>query len=97
MSVLGFLWDNLALVVLVLLYIGAVAAAFIYGGRNLAVLVASIGIGHVLYSTGRKQERDERDERAVEVGRKREDAYRKIDERGTDRHDAADRLRKHDY
>lgn len=97
MFVLSFLWDNLALIVLALVYLAAVAAAWFYGGRNLAIAVATVGVGHMLYRTGRKQERAAQDQLADNIERKREDAYAEIDNRGTTRSDAVERLHKGNY
>lgn len=97
MNLLAFLWDNFALVVLALGYLAAIGAAYVYGGRNLAVVVATVGVGHLLYRTGRKHERDVRGARTKDVERRREDAYREIDDRGTTRRDAADRLRNNNF
>lgn len=97
MNILGLLWDNLGLVVLAIIYIVAVGAAKVYGGNRLAVAIATVGIGHMLYRTGRKQERDAQDQRADNIERKRKDAYAEIDQRGTTKSDAAERLRKGNY
>lgn len=94
------LWDFLSWIkeywLLILWGAGAVVA-YIYGGRNLALVVLTLGIGSFAYSSGRKSAREEHDKRAAKIKEKRENEYEKIDNRGTNRDDVIERLRKHDY
>ena len=82
---------------LLLVWGAGVVVAYIYGGRNLALVVLTLGVGSFAYTQGRKSAREEHDKRAANIERKRENAYDEIDNRDTNRDDVIDRLRKHDY
>lgn len=82
---------------LLILWGAGVFLAFIYGGRNLAFIVLTLGIGSVAYSRGRKSARDEHDKLAANIEKKREKAYDEIDNRDTNRDDVIDRLRNRKY
>lgn len=78
---------------LLLAYVAIVLASWGWGGWRLALGVATLGGGVLLYRQGHKDA-----ERAIEVREEeRQDAYRKIDERGTTGSDAIERLRRADY
>lgn len=70
-----------------------VVVAYIYGGRYAALVVATLGFGSFMYNRGKSDV----NKRAKEVEQKRENAYEQIDNRGTDRDDVVERLRKHDF
>jgi hypothetical protein len=74
----------------------AVAAYFHFGWKGLLVAVASI-LAVFGYGKGRRDATRQHDARADNIERKREDAYAQIDNRGTTKSDAAERLRKGDY
>jgi len=82
---------------LVVLYLGAVGAGYAFGGWRLALGVATLGAGVLLYRQGHKDAERTHEERAERIEQEREDAYRKIDERGTSGDDVVDRLRKNNY
>lgn len=88
-----WLWENWLLVLAVL----AVAVAYVIGGWRLALGVATAGLGLVLYRRGHKDAEREHKARADRIEQEREDAYRKIDERGTTGSDVRDRLQSGDY
>lgn len=78
---------------LLVAYVAIVLAAWGWGGWRLALGVATFGGGVLLYRQGHKDA-----ERSIMVREEeRQDAYRKIDERGTTADDVADRLRRNDY
>ena len=70
-----------------------VVVAYIYGGRYAALVVATLGFGSFMYNRGKSDV----NKRAKEVEEKRENAYDQIDNRGTDRDDVVERLRKRNY
>lgn len=88
-----FLWENWLLVLAVL----AVVVAYIIGGWRLALGVASLGLGMVLYRQGHKDAQKEYRERADRIEEKRQDAYDEIDRRNTSGQHVRDRLRSGDY
>ena len=75
----------------------SVVAAYVYGGRRLALIVATLGLGAFAYRKGIQHEREYRDERTVKVEKRRENAFEEIDNRGTNRDDVLERLRRNDY
>ncbi len=89
----GWLWENWWLV----LVVAALAVAYAVGGWRLALGVATLGAGVLLYRQGHKDAERTHEERADRIEQEREDAYRRIDERGTTGSDVRERLRKHDY
>ena len=94
------LWDFLSWFKeywLLILWGAGVILAYIHGGKNLALVVLTLGIGSVAYSRGRKSARDEQDKRAANIEKKREKAYDEIDNRDTNRDDVIERLRNGDY
>lgn len=94
MSGLGWwLFENWLLVT----YAVAVVVAYVIGGWRLALGVASLGMGVLLYRQGHKDAERQHDARADDIERRRRDAYDEIDSRGTDISDVAERLRKGDY
>lgn len=70
-----------------------VVVAYVYGGRYAALIVATLGFGSFMYNRGKSDV----NKRAKEVEEKRENAYDQIDNRGTDRDDVIERLRKRNY
>ncbi len=70
-----------------------VVVAYVYGGRYAALVVATLGFGSFMYNRGKSDV----NKRAKEVEQKRENAYDQIDNRGTDRDDVVERLRKRNY
>ena len=70
-----------------------VVVAYVYGGRYAALVVATLGFGSFMYNRGKSDV----NKRAKEVEQKRENAYDEIDNRGTDRDDVVERLRKRNY
>ena len=75
----------------------SVIAAYIYGGKRLALIVATLGLGAFAYRKGIQHEREYRDERTAKVEKRRENAFEEIDNRGTNRDDVLERLRRNDY
>ena len=75
----------------------SVIAAYVYGGRRLALIVATLGFGAFAYRKGIQHEREYRDEGTARVEKRREDAFKEIDNRGTNRDDVLERLRRNDY
>ena len=75
----------------------SVIVAYIYGGKRLALIVATLGLGAFAYRKGIQHEREYRDERTAKVGKRRENAFKEIDNRGTNRDDVLERLRQNDY
>lgn len=75
----------------------SVVAAYVYGGRRLALIVATLGLGAFAYRKGIQHEREYRDERTAEIEKRRENAFEEIDNRGTNRDDVLERLRRNDY
>lgn len=94
---IGLLADNWVMVLLATLWLGGIIVGYVVGGRKLAIAIAMVGVGHLLYRFGRQEERKGHDQRAANIERRREDAYREIDDRDTTRSDAAERLRRNDY
>lgn len=75
----------------------SVVVAYIYGGRRLALIVLTLGLGAFAYNKGGKNERERNNERVAEVEKKRENAYDEIENRGTNRDDVLERLRDNCY
>lgn len=75
------------------IWVAGVVIAYIYGGRNLAFVVLTLGVGAFAYNRGKSDV----NKHAKEVEEKRENAYKNIENRGTDRNDVIERLRKHDF
>lgn len=75
----------------------SVIVAYIYGGKRLALIVATLGLGAFAYRKGIQHEREYRDERTAEVEKRRKNAFEEIDNRGTNRDDVLERLRRNDY
>ena len=75
----------------------SVITAYVYGGRRLALIVATLGLGAFAYRKGIQHEREYRDESTAKVEKRREDAFEEIDNRGTNRDDVLERLRQNDY
>ena len=75
----------------------SIIAAYIYGGKRLALIVATLGLGAFAYRKGIQHEREYRDESTAKVEKRREDAFEEIDNRGTNRDDVLERLRRNDY
>ena len=75
----------------------SVVAAYVYGGKRLALIVATLGLGAFAYRKGIQHEREYRDERTAKVVKRRENAFKEIDNRGTNRDDVVERLRRNDY
>ena len=75
----------------------SVIAAYIYGGKRLALIVATLGLGAFAYRKGIQHEREYRDERTAKVEKRRENAFEEINNRGTNRDDVLKRLRRNDY
>lgn len=82
---------------LLVAYSAAVLIAWGIGGWRLALGVATLGGGVLLYRQGHKDAERTHEERASRIEQERENAYRKIDGRGTTGGDVVDRLRKHNY
>ena len=81
----------------VILWVAAVAAAYIYGGWKIAAVVATLGLAGIAYRKGRRDATQRHRQVADELDKRRREEYDKIDQRGTTGSDAADRLRKGDY
>ena len=75
----------------------SVIAAYIYGGKRLTLIVATLGLGAFAYRKGIQHEREYRDESTAKVEKRRENAFEEIDNRGTNRDDVLERLRRNDY
>jgi hypothetical protein len=75
----------------------SVIVAYIYGGKRLALIVATLGLGAFAYRKGIQHGREYRDERTAKVEKRRENAFKEIDNRGTNRDDVLERLRQNDY
>ena len=84
-----WLLDNWLLV----LAVAAVLTAWGVGGWRLALGVATLGVGVLMYRQGHK----DANARAERINQERRDAYREIDERGATGSDAIDRLRDGGY
>lgn len=82
---------------LLVAYGAAVAVGYAIGGWRLALGVATLGGGVLLYRQGHKDAERTHEERAERIEQEREIAYRKIDERGTTGGDARNRLQSGDY
>ena len=80
-----------------ILWGASVVTAYVYGGKRLALIVATLGLGAFAYRKGIQHEREYRDERTAEVEKRRENAFKEIDNRGTSRDDVLERLRRNDY
>ena len=78
---------------LLIVWGAGIVVAYIYGGRYAALVVATLGFGSFMYNRGKSDV----NKRAKEVEQKRENAYDQIDNRGTDRDDVVERLRKRNY
>ena len=76
-----------------ILWAAGVVVAYIYGGRNLAFVVLTLGVGAFAYNRGKYDV----NKHAKDVEAKRENAYNEIENRGTDRDDVIERLRKHGF
>lgn len=88
-----WLFENWMLVA----YAVAVVVAYVIGGWRLALGVATLGAGVMLYRQGHKDAERQHDQRADDIERRRRDAYEEIDARGTDGSDVSERLLKGDY
>ncbi len=88
-----WLFDNWLLV----LWLTATGIAYLIGGWRLALGVATLGAGVLLYRQGHKDAERQHDERADRLEQERDDAYRKIDDRDTTFDDVLERLRKNNY
>ena len=75
----------------------AVVGTWVFFGKKLALVVATAGVGHILYTMGRKHEKDHLETHYREVAEEREKAYAEIDGRNTDRSDVDNRLRDRTY
>ena len=78
---------------LIIVWGAGIVVAYIYGGRYAALVVATLGFGSFMYNRGKSDV----NKRAKEVEQKRENAYDQIDNRGTDRDDVVERLRKRTF
>lgn len=76
-----------------IIWAAGVVVAYIYGGRTLAFVVLTLGVGAFAYNRGKSDV----NKHAKEVEEKRENAYREIENRGTDRDDVIERLHKHGF
>ena len=74
-----------------------VVVAYIYGGKRLALVALTLGLSAFAYTKGGKDERERNNERVTKVEKKRENAYDKIKNRGTNHDDVLERLRRNDY
>ena len=72
-----------------ILWAAGVVVAYIYGGRNLAFVVLTLGVGAFAYNRGKSDV----NKHAKEVEEKRENAYKNIENRGTGWDDVIERLR----
>lgn len=94
---IGWAWNNAWWIIPGAAYVVVVTGAWLWLGRAAAIAVATAGIGHLAFIAGGRRERAGHDKRARDIQKKREDAYREIDDRQYDRNDAAERLRRNDY
>ncbi|WP_417585162.1 hypothetical protein [Pelagibacterium sp.] len=78
-------------------YLAAIVFAYARFGKEAAIAVATAGGAVLLYRLGRSHERDHYEDHISELSEERQDAYDQIDNRGTDRNDAAERMRRGDY
>lgn len=81
----------------VFLWVAGVVVAYIYGGRNLALIVGTLGLGAVAFKYGQETERENHNKRADKIEKERQSEYDKIDQRDTNRDDVIERLHKGDY
>lgn len=88
-----WLWENWLLVALA----ATVLTAYVIGGWRLALGIATLGVGVLLYRQGYVDADRQHNERAEKLDQERADAYREIDKRNTSGNDAVERLRKGDY
>lgn len=79
------------------LWLVATIAAFVIGGRPMALIVASLGLGATAYLLGKKTVSDNQEKVARDIETKRGKAYEEIDRRNTTKPNVVDRLRKRSY
>ena len=66
-------------------------------GRQLLIPVGIIFTTLLAYWSGKRNERNAQEERTKKISQKREQAYRDIADRNTDRDDVVDRLQRNDF
>lgn len=93
MSILWWLLEHWLLIA----YAIAVIIGYTVGGWKVALGVATLGGGLLLYRQGHRDAENRYSERAEQIEQEREDAYNEIDNRGTTRNDVTDRLHKGNY
>ena len=86
---LSWFLDNWLLV----LWGASIVVAYVYGGKTLAFAVFTLGAATIAYNRGKSSV----NKHAQKVERERENAYKEIDNRGTNRSDVIERLRKRSY
>lgn len=74
-----------------------VVLAYIYGGKRLALVVLTLGLGAFAYRKGVQNTKDAYADRVADVKERRENAFDEIDNRGTNRDDILERLRDNGY
>ena len=71
----------------------SIVVAYVYGGKTLAFVIFTFGATTIAYNRGKSSV----NEHAQKVDRERENAYKDIDNRATNRSDVIERLRKRSY
>lgn len=71
----------------------SIIAAYVYGGKTLAIAVFTLGVATIAHNRGKSSV----NKHAEKVERERENAYKEIDNRDTNRSDVIERLRKRSY
>jgi len=74
-----------------------VVLAYIYGGKRLALVVLTLGLGAFAYQKGVQNTENTYKERAADVKERRKNAFDEIDNRGTNQRDILERLRDNGY
>ena len=78
---------------LFVLWGASILVAYVYGGKTLAFAVFTLGVASIAYNRGKSSV----NKHAEKVERERENAYKEIDNRDTNRYDVIERLRKRSY
>lgn len=74
-----------------------VVVAYIYGGKRLALVVLTLGLGAFAYRKGVQNTKNAYQKRAEDVMERRENAFDEIDNRDTNQRDIVERLRNNSY
>lgn len=89
--------DAIWLTLWIAAYLAAILIGYLKFGKVGAIAAATLGGGLLFYLLGRKHTKDYYTKETKIIEKKRQDAYKEIDERGTDRDDVLKRLRDNSY